>query len=320
MDGAGSSRHHPQLPATGRRGGHRHRQNLRLPAAGVVVGKEDHHLYRHQGAAGPAVPSRPAAHRQARGPPGIHGAAQGAGQLPVPAPSRRGRRRGRGTGVVERSRRGQFLATPHRQRRSRRTDGRCRRLGHLAAGHVDRGELPGRPVSVLPGVPRGQGAARCAGGGPGGGQSPPAARGPGAQGRRFHRVPAGRRGAHPRRGAPDPRPGGTVFRRQPVEPRTGTAARRDPRGDARHGRYAALRLPGQGTDGRPGIAGRSAPSGRPARTRRRSAGARGPDLGIASGARRVTVGAGRFRVVVRGARQAARTAARCRAASRAPCR
>ena len=45
----------------GRRGRHRHRQDLRLPRAGAAVRRQGDRLHRHQDAAGPAVRARPAA-------------------------------------------------------------------------------------------------------------------------------------------------------------------------------------------------------------------------------------------------------------------
>ena len=72
---------------------HRHRQDLRLPRAGVAVGHEDDHLHRHQRAAGPALPPRPAAGaRCARHRP-VDRAAEGPRQLPVPLPAGAGQGR-----------------------------------------------------------------------------------------------------------------------------------------------------------------------------------------------------------------------------------
>ena len=50
-----------------RRGGHRHGQDLRLSRAGAAVRPAGHRLHRHQDAAGPALPPRPADGAQALG-------------------------------------------------------------------------------------------------------------------------------------------------------------------------------------------------------------------------------------------------------------
>ena len=140
-----------------RRSRHRHRQDLRLPRAGAAVGPARDHLHRHARAAGPALPSRPAAGaRRARREP-QDGAAQGPLQLPVPVPHGAGQgralRQSRGRRAVPARRR---LERAQPTRRPGRTAGTARRQPAAAAGDFHRRQLPRQRVPVLVRVLRGR--------------------------------------------------------------------------------------------------------------------------------------------------------------------
>ncbi len=175
----------PSKAATpGRRGRHRHRQDLRLSGAGAAVGPARDHLHRHARAAGPALPPRPAAR------------ARGAGRRPdAPRCSRAApttcagtawsRPRASASLQPRRSPRSSSAWSPGAGARAAATWPSCADLPEdsplLAAGHLHRRELPRRRVPVLVRVLRRQGAPAGAGCRPGGGEPPPAAGRPGDQ-------------------------------------------------------------------------------------------------------------------------------------------
>ena len=135
--------------AADRRSRHRHRQDLRLPRSGAALRRQGDRLDRHQDAAGPAVPARPADGPRCAARAGDARAAQRARELRVPPSSRA---HGRG-GPAALARRCTAPAEDHRLRageRDRRPRPARRRSGKrvdLAAGHVDARQLPRQPTA-----------------------------------------------------------------------------------------------------------------------------------------------------------------------------
>ena len=72
----------------GRRGRHGYRQDLCLPRTSLAVRCQGHRVHGHQNVAGPALPARPADRARGAQAADIDCAAQGAGELPMPLPSR----------------------------------------------------------------------------------------------------------------------------------------------------------------------------------------------------------------------------------------
>ena len=178
------------MPDRGSR--HRYRQDLCLSRAGTALRLARDRVDRHARAAGPALPPRPATRARCTRRADALGAAEGAQQLSVLAPDgARARRRAirlarsrLATGADPR------LGRTQRQRRCRRDRFRARGFAAVAAGDLDRRELPRQRVPVLVGLLRGQGAPAGAGSRSRRRQSPPAVCRSRAQARRFRRNPA----------------------------------------------------------------------------------------------------------------------------------
>ena len=170
--GAARRRRARRARVAGRGGGHRHRQDLRLPRAGAALRGARADLHRHAHAAGPAVRQGPAAGERSARAAGARGAAQGPRQLPVPLPPGARRAKASSCALVDSAatapRRAldagahPALGAHHAARRSRRG---ARSVGFpagVAAGHLDARELPRRALSGDLALPRGARAARGA--------------------------------------------------------------------------------------------------------------------------------------------------------------
>ena len=147
-----------------RRGGHRHRQDVRVSGAGAAVGRQGDHLHRHEDAAGPAVPARPADGARGAQCAGDRRAAQGPRELRLPLSS--------GADVEGRpAREPHRRALPARDRALRqalvvrRQGGAVERPGErggLVACHVDARQLPRLRLPDTRRMLRDEGAARGA--------------------------------------------------------------------------------------------------------------------------------------------------------------
>ena len=279
-DGAGDSRCDRAHRGAGRRGGHRHRQDLRLPGSRAARRRQGHRLDRHQDAAGPALRSRPARGAQGAGGGRERRAAQGALQLCLPVPlaaQRRGRRglaRGGEPAAAHRA-----LRRRLRDRRSRRSRRRAGGRADLGARHLDARQLPRPGLPGLRRLLRDAGAPQRARRRRGGDQPPPLLRRRGAARRRHFRAAAGVQHGDLRRGAPAAGDGAPVLRRDRLEHPAGRARARCARGAARrrrrvarargarqsHGESGARSAAGAGRDREPAVL---EPGAAPARLRR----------------------------------------------------